>query len=459
MTLKLLKKRLYTALSILICCLTAEGTRAQVSLTLLESNISSQSDQTITDVTYGSILAATNIQAKSTNASFAAIAGSTGSVVLNKVNIKPAQVGTINLSGTAAFFPLSQTPVTFYNGIGLIGRVSADFKIIMAGNAWTAGTYTTPLELSNVTPSTQALNLTVPDFITMSTNAPATTTMTTTLASYRTGGGLSATNAFTYYTTLPTLIKLKTGSTNFGFTTTTPKITDPVNSASLLSAILTLPATSIGSAVTLSTTDQQITSNTGIPITTNNLSSATAALSISPALLKANFIQAGTYTLPITYTMSKTATAFNSAKTATTSSSVQVVVPRLLEMVVSTNDVLFNINTVNIYKNGLTTAMPAIVLSSTVPYNVSVKASGNFTSATSATIPAGTITVEGTSAETGVSSIILSNASQTLISGAAPVIDRNLMLQYRISAAQAANLLGKTAGLYQNTITFTCTAP
>lgn len=457
----MLKKKLYTALSILICCLSAKGTHAQVNLTLLESNISSQSDQTLSKTPSGGIVASLGgISAKSSNASFSAIAGSTGTVALGKVYLQAVQIGAITISTGNPLVQLSQTSTSIFSGAGLLGTVLLDYKVIIAGNFWTAGTYTTPLELTGgVIPGTQALNLTVPDFITMSTNAPATTTMTTALSSYRTGGGISATNAFTYYTTLPTLIKLKSGSSNFSFSTTTPKIADPINSASLLSAILTLPASSIGSAITLSTTDQQITSNTGVAITANNLSSATAALSISPAILKANFMQAGTYTLPITYTLSKTATAFNSAKTATTTSSVQVIVPRLLEMVVSTSDILFNINTTNFYTNGITTAMPAIVLSSTVPYNVSVKASGDFTSAASATIPVGTMTIEGISTETGVSSTILSNASQTLISGAAPVIDRNLQLQCRISAAQAANLLNKAAGVYQNTITFTCTAP
>ncbi|CAM4123199.1 hypothetical protein SAMN06265348_103224 [Pedobacter westerhofensis] len=389
--------------------------------------------------------------------------GSTGNVDLSRLSIKPNIVGTVNLSATSEYKILKTSEQQLFSGVSAVGPVTLDYKVVMAENAWNAGSYTTSLFLTNVAPPSISLNVIVPAFITInSTFAPASLILRITgLDNYRTGGGISTNNTFDYYTTLPTTVSIKSDS-NFSFTTTTPKITDPSVISEQLSASLTSPSGKGLSPVTLSPTDKPLSIAAGIDITSNNLSSITTALAISAASLRNSFIQAGTYTLPITYTISKLGNAYAAGPVAsgTITGAVKVEVPRLSEFVVPLNDINFNINTITAYKGGITVAMPdPIIISSTVPYNVSVKASGDFILSSGNTIPIGTVTIEGGMGQTGVSSLPLSITPQTIVASASPVIDRKIFLQYKIPASLTSNLLGKRAGIYQNSITFTFTAP
>ncbi|PIH00828.1 hypothetical protein CS542_03415 [Pedobacter sp. IW39] len=56
--------------------------------------------------------------------------------------------------------------------------------------------------------------------------------------------------------------------------------------------------------------------------------------------------------------------------------------------------------------------------------------------------------------QTGIRQLY-SASPQTIITSANPTIDRLLNLQYRIPSAQTSNLLNKTAGSYNTTITYT----
>lgn len=136
-----------------------------------------------------------------------------------------------------------------------------------------------------------------------------------------------------------------------------------------------------------------------------------------------------------------------------------IVVPRLFEAVVPATVINLNFSTPSNYVSGVTAAMPSpITLSSTIPYNVTVRAATDFTLSAS-TIPAGVMILEGISTQTGVNPLTLSTAAQTLISTSAPVIDRSVYLQFRIPGTQTSNLLNKTAGQYSADVVFTLTAP
>lgn len=298
--------------------------------------------------------------------------------------------------------------------------------------------------MSLTTPATQTLIISVPSFITVTTPPPAVVLNVASLANFR-SGSLTGTHTLDYSTSLASDIALRGNVANFSFSTSTPKIVDPSPAANLAQALITSPAG--GSAVLLDATNKTV--DTDIAVQATNKRSITTQFSVSANNLKTGFAQAGTYTLPLTYTLSKNTPAYGTALTATTNSSLHVVVPRLLEFIVPTGSISLNVNTSSAYRDGVTVASTPISISSTIPYSVTVKASGDFSNGSGSTIPINTLLVEGTSSETNVTAVALSTAPQNLISGASPVIDRGLNLQYRIPANQTTNLLGKVAGVYR----------
>ena len=232
------------------------------------------------------------------------------------------------------------------------------------------------------------------------------------------------------------------------------------NNVSLMSSVLTGPYA--GPAINISSADQLLTSATGVPVVLTNKSALTSTLGISGANLSSNFVQAGTYTVPLVYTVSKTATSFPSTPISKTmNSNVQVNVSNLMEVVVLNSQIDLTVNTAAKYQQGVTTTVPNQArLSSTVPYNITVKASGpNLSSSGGVNIPVGVITIEGMPGQSGITPIVLSATPQTIITSGDPVIDRLLNLQYRIPATQTSNLLNKAAGRYDTTITYSIVAP
>jgi len=441
---------------------------AQVTITLLENNITGagQPDVNVNAAagTFSLPLLGGNIDFKSTNPTefYTTQTAGSGTLPLGVTHVRISSGQGLTLLGTIQPEQVvSIQPKTLYaGGLNLgTGTYNINYRLAIAGTAWVAGTYYTPTDITLTTPRAQSITINVPSFMTINTPAPTTILTVASLSNYRTGSGISGTNTFNYSTSLPTLVSLQAdGTSTFSFSTTTPKIVDPTPASNLLSAAISSPVTS--AAINVTNVAQQLNA-TGIAVPVTNRQSVGTTFSVSPANLKANFVQAGTYNLPIRYNLAKTAAAYSSGTiTATTTSNVQVVVPRLLELLVQTNDIVFNVNSINAYKNGLTVAMPnPVVLSSTVPYSLSVRASGDFTLSAGNTIPVGAVTIEGAAGQTGVTSLPLTNTLQTIISGASPQIDRSINLQYRIPEAASNALIGKSSGTYQNTITFTLTAP
>lgn len=456
----MLKNRLYIVLNILILwCTTAEDTFAQATFTLTEAQITGQVDQNLSQASgtfAGSLLLGSlNYKSNTGTGNFVTTAG-TSNLPLGVAYIRLLSIGTLSLGNVRPEIALTNQDQSLYDWLLNIGAgpLTLNFRLAMAGAAWNAGLYTSTNTLSFTSPATQTLTINVPSFITVNT-PPATVILNvTSLASFR-SGGITGTHTLDYSSSLASDVALRGNVANFAFSTALPKIVDPSPPANLAQAQLTIPTG--GGSISLDVTDKII--GTNIAVQATNRRSITTQFSVGASDLKASFAQAGTYTLPLTYTLSKNTAAYGTALTATTTSSLQVVVPRLFEFIVPTASISLNVNSASAYRDGVTMASTPMLLSSTVPYNLTVRASGDFANGGGTTIPASTVTVEGISSETGVTAVALSVAPQTLISGASPVIDRSLNLQYKIPAAQTTNLLGKIAGVYQSTITFTCTAP
>lgn len=456
----MLKNLIYTALSILMLCFNpVERANAQVNFNLTDAQISGQQDQNISQASgsfLGSLLLG-SLDYSSTTATgnFVPSAGSPD-LPLSVAHVKIGSIGSLNLGGARPEITLNNQSQSLYAWLLNIGSgpLILNFRLGIAGTAWNAGVYTSVNALNYTTPATQTLTINVPSFLTVNTT-PANVILTVaSLANFRTGS-LTGTNTFDHSTSLATDFKMKSNAAAFAFSTTQPKITDPATAAGSVQANVTSP--SGGNTISLNASDQTISTN--IPVQATNRRSITTQFTVSAATLKTSFAQAGTYTLPLTYTLAKNTAAYGTSLTATAASNLQVVVPRLFEFIVPSAEIVLNVNSINTYREGITVVSAPFMISSTVPYNVTVSASGDFINGSGVTIPASTVTVEGISTETGVSTVALSSSAQNLIAGASPIIDRNLQLQYRIPAGKTTNLLGKTAGTYQSTITYTFTAP
>lgn len=383
----------------------------------------------------------------------------------NLINMKVTSIGGVNLlSGANPIILSSVSQNIYFVAVGLLsGVMLIDYTVSPLNVAWAAGSYATTLTFTgSITPPTPTLTLNVPAYITLNTLIPATTALNVnSFAIFRSVAGVSAVSGNDYFTTVPTLFSVRASSGTFTFTTTQPYNQLPAaNNVNLMNGVLS--GTYAGSAISLSGSDQLLTAATGIPVIVTNKSILSSALSISGANLQSNFVQAGTYTVPVVYTVSKTASSFPATLASQTmNSSVQVNVSNLMELIVQDPSVTLAVSSTANYQQGVTTTKPGHVkVSSTVPYNVTVKASSSVLSSSGGVqIPVGVITIEGMTGQTGVTPVVLSASPQPIITSANPTVDRLLNLQYRIPSTQTSNLLNKTAGSYNTTVTYTIVAP
>jgi len=125
----------------------------------------------------------------------------------------------------------------------------------------------------------------------------------------------------------------------------------------------------------------------------------------------------------------------------------------------------FNYVTAADYNNGLgaVTVPNSLIVTSTKNFDVKVKAVGaNFTNGTN-NIPVNVLTIKaatGGSMAGTKNSIVLSTTDQVLIGNAPLGSALTLNLDYEIPAAKSssADILGKPAGTYTQTVTYTATA-
>jgi len=468
----LLKKRLYITLSACICIFSVKQSAGQ-TITLPQANISANSDYTVTSL-IGPVISLAilpTFRVRSPTSNFTAdITGETIPVSVARPKLRSA--GAISLLGSSSEVTLSTTNANLYvalASIGAGGTTLIDYRVITAGTVWKAGTYRSNLQYSivgignSVSPPALDLVIDVPAFISADVPpvSPATITMDA-IAKFRNNNGNNVTSPFTYSTTVINQIALKTTTGGSAFTYTGTAAVPPVTAVNLVavSSDITSPAT-----FNLSGTNQLLnTSNLAVPAT--NKSTITPTFTISRADLQTAFIQAGTYTIPLTYTISKPAAAYPTASTISTTTTVdlKVITSDLAELVVAPSqpNITFNYNSAASYtQSNIVTLSGHLTLSKTTPYIVTVRANAaNLTlGVTTNQIPVNMIIIEPMAGQTGVNTITLSNAPQTLISASNPVIDRQINLQYRIPSSQNSNLVGKPSGTYETTVTYTLVAP
>jgi len=471
MTLKLLKKKLYTALSLLACCLTVFSVKGQANannaITVAEANITAQSDVISEDQVIAVVLlAGGKLTVKSTSSVFSHNLAGQPSLSLGTLRIKGKNIGSTALSAQTEV-PLSPLEQTIGTGGAVLATISVDYRVPTGGTIWLAGTYTANVNynVANFTP----FYMTVPAYITATSVVPASAPITiNSFGQFRSVAGASSNNiSLGYNTTVPTVIDLKAKtSSTFTFTPGfTSSLTFTPVSSSVLKATLSDPTGPVGSPITLSTTDKSLTPPAGLPvILTNKRPSLNTVFNIAGADLLANFVNAGIYKLPVTYTIAKTP-AFNIAATSKTmDSSVDVTVANMMDISLPTTTIALNFTSQSNYSSGVTAAVTdQVMLSSTVPYNITVKAGTSaFVNASdaTATIPLNVMTIEGMSGQSGITPIQLSTSPQTIITNGNPVIDRKLNLQYRIPSAKVLSaIFGKSPGNYNATIIYTIVAP
>ena len=468
----MLKKRLYTALSAAICSLFLNHAAAQ-SITLTEANV--EGSPSISLIANGEADPAVvlgirllyNIGVKSGTAKLTSTTPliSTSDVNAGIVNLEIKTIGgsaITLLSGTAPR-DLSTTQQALFAALLQVAlsaqNVSTQYKVTTNTTIWSAGRYSTPIIFNGMIANVSNLEIVVPTYLRVNQAMPAENSLLINNFSYFRSGGRTVSASFDYYGTVPATVSLRaTGGNPFTYVPTQPFSPLPSNNGSMVTAEITgTPAA--GEVTLLSSGSKLISNTTGVPLVLGNKQTVNTTLGVKADVLKANFAGAGTYTLPLTYTLSKIANSYVQGATLTTTmpSSLKVVVSKMSEISAPTAPITFTFNSTATYKQGLTVPMSApLVLSSTVPYTVDVKTDGDFKSGVNS-IPAAIMIIEGTTGQTGVNVVTLSNALQRLVNGTSPIIDRNISLQYRIPPTTA--LLNKPAGLYTANVTFTLTAP
>jgi len=471
------RKKLHIKHNFAVCFLSlfsfyGHRTYAQTTaITLPQANIQGQTDYNtaINAGTYSSVITLLpSFSVKSGSATFTST--TSGSFPASVVHMKLSSIGSLVLLGLG-----TNNEVALSTGGGLLyaavanvasGAITANARIATASQTWTAGVfsnvvsfYTQGVLAGSISPASYTLSITIPGFISPPASIGTTSIAVNDLNFYRSANGISASQIIPVSSTVPYIPSIRTGNAQFSFSTTFPYNTLPVSPVSTVSASLSGVATA--TAANLSTSDQALTAAGGIAVPTNNSSSITHTYSISTAFLKSNFIQAGTYTVPLTYTWNKLSSAYPTTPVqAQASGSLNIAVSDLGEIIANQQSVNLPFTTTSNYVNGVSTNMPThLKLSKTTPYNLYVRAtSSSFTSGVNS-IPLSVLRIGPMAGQTGVNTVTLSTTAQQLIQNADPVIDRTLDMQYSIPAAQTSNLLGKPAGTYTATIVYSFVAP
>ncbi|MDR0262016.1 MAG: hypothetical protein LBJ04_02205 [Sphingobacterium sp.] len=472
------RKKLYIKQNFAVCFLSlfsfyGHHTYAQTTaITLPQANIQARTDYNtaINAGTYSSVITVLpSFSVKSGSATFTST--TSGSFPASAVYMKLSSIGSLVLLGLG-----TNNEVVLSTGGGLLyaavasvasGAIAANARIATASQTWTAGVfsnvvsfYTQGVLAGSISPASYTLSITIPGFISPPASIGTTSIAVNDLSFYRSANGISASQIIPVSSTVPYIPSIRTGNAQFSFSTTFPYNTLPVSPVSAVSASLSGVATA--TATNLSTSDQALTAAGGIAVPTNNSSSITHTYSVSTAFLKSNFIQAGTYTVPLTYTWNKSSSATypTTPVQAQASGSLTIAVSDLGEIIANQQSVNLPFTTTSNYVNGVSTNMPShLKLSKTTPYNLYVRAtSSSFTSGVNS-IPLSVLRIGPMAGQTGVNTVTLSTTAQQLIQNADPIIDRTLDMQYSIPAAQTSNLLGKPAGTYTANIIYSFVAP
>ncbi|OKS86599.1 hypothetical protein [Mucilaginibacter polytrichastri] len=409
-----------------------------------------------------------NITLKSSPSGLLARTGGGTGILANIFSVKLIGTGgnLINVLGTAPSITLTSTAQSIYSTVlGALPGGALNFRYTLSGvntNTWIAGSYTSELNFGitgissgSVSPLQGSLNLNVAAFISA---VPTPTSLAFTINSldYYRASTISGTYSIATTTTVPYSIRLKNNAATFSYSNGYSGATDPATPTTLLTAQATAPAT--GTAITGGTSFTNLI--TGLAVPTANLQTNVITLSIKPTNLKTGFLQKGIYTTTVTFEIFDAQTT-PTATTQTLTCPLTITVSDLSELKVNQADINLNYTGSADYTNGIyADASGHLTLSNTNPFDVYVKASSSTLSNGANTLPVSVITIAPMPAYPGsFTSVNLSATAQKILSGTVPAVDKILNVRYAIPAAKSPQLLGKPAGTYNTTVTYSFIAP
>ncbi|MGO3194776.1 MAG: hypothetical protein ACTIKE_12220 [Sphingobacterium sp.] len=465
------KKKLHIKFVALLIglCVWGGPLRAQITIQIPQANIQSGTayNQDFSAGRFVSVLGLVPSFRINANTANFSNASSGLTVPLNRANISLLRIGSVAVLGGGTEQPLSTAPATLYAAVAslLSGDISARARIPVVGFPWVAGVYTSNItfslagiNLGAIIPGSQDFNINVPGFISLQSAIGAIRIPVNNLNSYRAVGGVSANKVTTLSTTVPYIPSVRVGTAQFNFNTTLPYNETPLSPVSAVRVGLANEPSA--TPVSLSASNQALTGATGIGVTTN-IQSLTNTYSINAAQLNAHFLQAGTYSVPLTYTWNKLSSAYPSGTVqAIGGGTLEVIVEDLAEIVAVQQTVSVDFDDVNDYKNGVIRDVAGqLRISKTTPYSLTVRANSSaFTSGINS-IPLSVLRIGPTANQVGMTTVTLSTSAQQLIGNANPVIDRDINLRFSIPASQTQHLFGKPPGTYAADIIFGIVAP
>jgi len=440
---------------------------AQFSFTVPETNIINRTVYTSSGILAGStdgvsVINTIDMRANTVNTSFASTVGGTTTIPLSLASLRISKIGnSVNLGGASTILLSNayQTIYTFVLNL-LTGAVLIDVQLPTASHSWIAGIYQTPVLFRRLSPAAQNFSITVPSFITPQASLTPITILVDNLSFFRSPNGITGSKTVSIASTVPYVPSIKGSSASFGFSSTS--VHNVVTSPSLNLVSTTITGVSTATPKNLSSTSQPLTTTAGIAVAATNNETLTYSFTLSGANLRSGFAQAGTYTIPVlTLGWDKVNSAYPTGDLSVQrSSSLEVVVSELSEIVANQSTVNLNLNTPANYQNGISKDMAAhIRVSKTTPYNVYVRStSAQFSNGVNH-IPLNILRIGPMADETDMNTVTLSPTSQLLINSANPVIDRDINMRYSIPASETSKLLGKPSGSYTANIIFSFVAP
>ncbi|MGN7785455.1 hypothetical protein ACTJIJ_13085 [Niabella sp. 22666] len=378
------------------------------------------------------------------------------------VNIGGATPGSAGLAGTLApeapiagslqtiFTPESATANATYGAIMMKYRIP---PASLSATGFISGTYT-GVSLIHNQPNRGILGLVgyryiTPASIPISISVPAinkwvstTTTFTrnyTNVSSFTTAADLDFNlTTFSVGHTEPAFIEIKAqGPVTFtphggGATTTVP--------------VNIVQAQGTGFTTTPLSTNYALLNATGLPVPNGNITTVPLTVKISAANVVQYLFKAGTYTFNIDLRTRNSGSTVSDVKTIAFTITTD---PLSSIAVQGTPDVNFSYGSLADYQTSKSVNMPNhLLITNNKNYEVYIKSgAANFTRNSIATsIPASIVQVENGTGETVVTGRTLSTTSQSIITNAGAIINRQLSLKYTIPASQTLQFLGKQTG-------------
>jgi hypothetical protein len=331
------------------------------------------------------------------------------------------------------------------------------YTIPVTGYAWAAGTYTstltnglTSIGIGQSITGPGLFTLTIPAFMAAPATIPSVTLAVNNLA-YYSSQTVTAQAPVAISATVPYKIALNGNSSSFSYSNTLG-LSTPAN------LILTNVQANLngGSAINLSGSAQSLTA-TAVPVSGGNNQTQALNFSITPGNLVSQFVQTGTYSVPVTLTVSD-GRSVPTLSNQTITSTLIVNVSDMQAFSVNDASTTLNLATVANYQ-GISQAQPNhMTVSSTSPWSIGVSTgSSNLTNGGN-TIPVNYISVGNTTGEAFLTTTALSTTAQTLTASQPPAIAKIIGVNYSISAANAQQLIGKASGTYSVTVTYTLSA-